>query len=393
MDTGAYSVTKQNGMLKTIKFLSESKKYYDIYENVNKNYESSKEQLFEAKGKIKVLSVKLKEYNTVLDGMNAEFKSKQEMGGKFKEELDGLEEKVQAVKTEIGELFEQKNQIREEHYKAKFQYEHQFEEIEYYKYLTHQKDRLVKEEKERLKKIEDEKRREKERLERQQNMPNPYEDDILQTQYLITQLKLKKRDFETNIGKYEADQKRREEDLSRKKEIEKRQEEGKIEVHIKTKEPRIVIGECNKKKRRQNKKQAKPSDQPVEEQKQEEGQTSKKLEFKYDIVKGLIELNLNVPDKIEDISKTIDELDKLREALEEKGKKELEKLFENSNWEEIDESKIRKGSGDIVLEYEEEEEDPRKKRFNQDGQPQNKKKHPRQKLNAEDEKEFMPLGS
>ena len=387
MDTGSYSTSKQNGMLKQIKFLNDSKKFYSIFEKVNGNFEECKQIIFDTRKKKKTLSEKISEYNAILDEMNKDFKSKKELSDKFKEDLDKLEDKVQGIKKEIGELFEKKKEIREQHFKSKFDYEAQQEELGYFEYLKHQKDKLLKEEREKQRQIEEEKRKEKEKEERQANMPNPYEDDMSQIQYLITQLKLKKRDFENNVTRQEAEQKRMTEDLERKKEIEKKAEEGKIQVHHKTKGELLVVGSNNK--RRKHNKRHKPK---VQEDKKGDFDTpapSQKLEFKYDVVKGIVELGVDVPDKIEDIQATIEKLEQLNSELEDKGKAELEELFEHENWEEM-QDKYQKSSAkdDIMLEYDEEEN------YNNTRQEtQEVKKQPKQKMNAEDENEFMALGS
>ena len=89
--------------------------------------------MYEIRGNISSHSKKIKQYNITLDEMNAEFKSRRENKDKFSEELDNLEAKVQDIKKEIGDLFEEKNNHREEHYKGYFNYEAQLEEIAYYK--------------------------------------------------------------------------------------------------------------------------------------------------------------------------------------------------------------------------------------------------------------------
>ena len=251
--TTTMPVAKEKEMFKRMKFLEKSKQYYTTFEGLQKKSKTFKDHIYETKGKINALSKKIRKYNNTLDSMNEEFKSKMKLKDKFSEELDTLEEKIQEVKKEIGTLFEKKNEIREQHYKERFNYEAQLEEIEYHKYLQRQLDELIANQKRKEKEDAEKQRKEEEKLEKRKNMPNPYIDEINNCAYLITQLRLKKRDHENYLAKLEADRKRKEDDIERKKEIEKQQEEGKIIIHHK-KEDNLVIGRRNKKKKNKNKK-------------------------------------------------------------------------------------------------------------------------------------------
>lgn len=361
LTTESVSVVKEKEMFKQVQFLEKSKPYYETYELLQKKLDASKAKLFEAKGEVGTLSKKIKSYNKTLDEMNEEFKSKKELKDKYGHELDKLEAKIQDIKKEIGELYEKKTQIREEHYKQKFNYESQLEEINYHQYLKGQKDHLLAQEKERLKKEAEEKRKEEEKLEKKRNMPNPFEDEINLCAYLITQLKLKKRDHESSLSKFEAEAKRREEDAERKKEMVKRQEEGKIQIYQKE-DDHVVIGKKQRKKQKQKQQKGEPA-QPtqVEEKITTKDSSKNKIDLKYDVVKGLVELGIDVPEhKVDDIDKAVDQLNELKEKYEERGRKKLEEIFKSDKWEEEYQRQVENPEDEFFVNEEEEKVEEKK---------------------------------
>ena len=241
LTTETIPVQQQKELYKRQKFLEKSKQYYDTFESLQEKLSGIKAEQYEIKGKSFELGKQIKEYNDVLDKMNTEFKSKQNDRTELETALNKLESKVQEIKAEIGKIFEKKNEIREQYYKSQQDYYTQQDTIYYYQYLQEQKDYLIQQEeerkareaeelKEKLRKEAEEKKKEEEKLERKNNMPNPYEEDIRTCGYLITQLRLKKRDHESLTVKAEAELKRKQEDAERRKEIERKQEEGKIQI-------------------------------------------------------------------------------------------------------------------------------------------------------------------
>mmetsp|Transcript_40525 Transcript_40525/g.46480 ORF Transcript_40525/g.46480 Transcript_40525/m.46480 type:complete len:659 (-) Transcript_40525:48-2024(-) len=353
---------KEKEMFKHQKFLEKSKPYYETFEKLNAKMAKLKEQHFEARGKSIELGKKIKEYNTILDEMNEEFKSKKELQDKHSEELQKLEDKIQVVKTEIGKLFEKKNEIREQHYKEKFNYEAQLEELAYYDYLKVQQGYLIAEEKERLKQEAEVKRKEEEKLERKKNMPNPYEEEIKSIGYLITQLRLKKRDYESMVARAESEAIRRQEEAERRKEIEKQQAEGRILI-VQNKK----AGNQFNKNKKKGKNQKGKTDQPAASNEEEKVSTTAnppkvKFDFKYDVVKGLVELNLDVPSSsVEEIDKVIEKLYTIKTNLEDKGKIEIDKIFASENWQEAEEKLLKNGEDNFLLVEEEEEHRKEKK--------------------------------
>ena len=365
LTTESIPVAQQKELYKKQKFLEKSKQYYSTFESLQQKYGVIKTEHYETKGKSFELGKQIKEYNEVLDKMNIEFKSKQSNKEELKESLNKLESKVQEIKAEIGKLFEKKNEIREQYYKSQDEYYTQLDTIAYYQYLQEQKDYLIyldnerkqreaEELKEKQRKEAEEKKKEEEKLERKKNMPNPFEEDIKTCGYLITQLRLKKRDYEALSVKAEADIKRRQEDVERKKEIEKKQEEGKILIF--EKENDVVVGKRNKKKQKQKENKQKVEKPVVAEEEKintAPAHQKSKIELKYDVVKGILELNLDPPSTIEEVEKVIDQIYEMKVKLEEKGRQEIERIFTSENWKEAEE-KYLKEANDILLVEEEE---------------------------------------
>lgn len=365
MTTESLPVAKEKEVFKQIQFLEKSRPFYEDYEHLRKKQKAIKDQIFEEKGKIGKLSKTIKSYNTTLDEMNEEFKSKKENTDTFKSDLEKLENKVQDIKKEIGVLFEKKNEIREQHYKQKFNYECQVELQNYYDYLQEQKDELQREEKERLKQEAEVKRKEDEKLEHKKNMPNPFADEINQCGYLITQLRLKKRDHDTTIAKAEIEAQRREMEEERKKEIEKQQEAGKILIHTKEEDP-LPMSKKQKKKQKQKQMKGEPTTKPVEVKETPKDPSKVKIDLKYDVVKGLIELGIEVPENtVEDIDKTIEKLYQIKDKYEERGKEKIEKVFRSDNWKEEYEKHLQGPEADLLIVEEEEkkyEDKPKQKK-------------------------------
>lgn len=355
MTTETIPVAKEKELFKQVQFLEKSKQYYDVFETLQKKLKAIKDQNFESKGQMSGLTRKLKGYQKKLDEMASEMKSKKELKDKFSEELSKWEEKVQEIKKEIGKLFEKKNEIKEQHYKEKFSYECQQEEIRYYEYLQHQKQLLIEEEKEKQRQIAEEKKREEEKLEKMKSMPNPFEDEINLCAYLISQLRLKKRDYENFVNKVELEAKQKEEEEERKKEIEKQHEAGKIQIYQKEEDP-LPVGK--KQKKRQKIKSKKPDAAPT----QKHNPSKVKIDLKYDVVKGLVELGIDVPEhKVEDIDKAIEVLGTKKDEYEAKGQKKIQEVFKSENWQEVYERQLQGAEEEFLLKEEEQEDQQQKK--------------------------------
>jgi hypothetical protein len=354
LTTTSMSVAKERDMRKMVKFLEKSKQYYATFEALNAKLKAAKNAQYETKGKISELSKKIKKYNKTLDQMNEEFKSQKENKEEFKAELDKLEAKVQDVKKQIGDLFEKKNEIREQHYKNKFLYEAQLEELNYYDYLQRQKDQLLAEQKAKEREEAEAKRQIDEKQQKKEEMPNPFQDEIGQCGYLITQLKMKKRDHESFVVKLEAESKKREIEEERKKEIEKQAQEGKIQVYQKE-EDEVVVGK-NRRKKNKKKGKVQAQQQPQQTSAAPKDPSKVKIEFKYDVVKALIELGVDVPEqKLEEIDQTIEQLEKLKTDFEERGQKKIDEIFEKENWQEQYDKYMNATDEDWIVNEEEEQ--------------------------------------
>jgi len=355
LTTQTIPVAKQKELFKKVQFLEKSKPHYKTFELLQAKLKEAKGNQYKEKLKIWELTKQIKGYKHTLDVMNEENKAKRQDKDKFSEELQKLEDKVHDVKKEIGTLFEKKNEIREQHYKKLFTHEVQKEQIAYYQHLQLQKDHLIAKNKEQMKYVEEKQRQEEEKLEKMKSMPNPFSDEINQCAYLISQLRLKKRDHENYIVKAEMEVKRREDDAERKKEIEKKEEEGKIQVYQKEEDP-LPVGKKQKKKQKQQ--QMKQAPAPAQKDKTDATVSTKpKIDFKYDVVKGLLELGVDVPEhKAEEIDHTIDRLTQLKENYEAKGNMKIQDLFKSGNWQEKYEKQLQAPEEEFLLHEEEEEQ-------------------------------------
>lgn len=96
----------------------------------------------------------------------------------IKQSLDKYEEDIQKVKNDLNKLFDRKNEVREEFFKAKLEYEIQKDEISHAEWIKRQKEQLVEREKEKAERIA---ARKQAMLDR----PNPYLKEIETCEHLI----------------------------------------------------------------------------------------------------------------------------------------------------------------------------------------------------------------
>lgn len=107
--------------------------------------------------------------------MNKEFEESKNLKETNKEVFEELEQKVQVIKEAIAKIFEKKNQVKEEFYHAKFDYEVEQDEIRHIEYLIRKKEKLVKDEEYKKKREQ----YEREKLEKLlSSEPNPYIEEI-----------------------------------------------------------------------------------------------------------------------------------------------------------------------------------------------------------------------
>ena len=121
---------------------------------------------------------------------------------------------------------------------------------------------------------------------------------------MITQLKLKNETLKIMLPEKRQNRNVWLRTLRERRKLENKLNKGKIQAHQKPKENCQPSKQYNK--RRKDNKRHKPK---VQEDKKGNFDTlapSQQLEFKYDVVKGIVELGVDVPDKIEDIQATIE---------------------------------------------------------------------------------------
>ena len=113
----------------------------------------------------------------------------------------------------------------------------------------------------------------------------------------------------------------------------------------------------NKKNKEDNKAEAPAPPKPKDPSKA-------KIELKLEIVRGLLELGIDVPNhKIEDIDKAIEELEKKKAHFEELGQKRIDEIFKSETWQDDYEKELNRADEDfIVREEEEAEEKPKKEK-------------------------------
>ncbi len=169
INTESLAPAQEKDIHKEISFLKKSIEYVarlDVIAPKKDEAKALKDSVKKERGK---LIPKLKSYDKILDAMTAEFKANAENREENKEELDALEEKIQTLKTEISEVFEKKNVVKEEHYKAMYEWACEKDKIGYLEFQHRRQEKLKKDQEWKAKKQQEE-------ADRRAAQPNPYED-------------------------------------------------------------------------------------------------------------------------------------------------------------------------------------------------------------------------
>lgn len=94
------------------------------------------------------------------------------------EQLNKFNDQITKIEEDIGKIHAQKDEARENYYKAKLEYELEADEIYHKEQVARRKQQLVEREEYRKKIIE-------ERKQQMQDRPNPYEKEIETCDHLI----------------------------------------------------------------------------------------------------------------------------------------------------------------------------------------------------------------
>ena len=93
-------------------------------------------------------------------------------------DVQKFEDQIQSIKEEINTQFEKKNELKEDYYKGKLEYEIEFDEIRHKEWISREKIWIIEQEESRVKRLE-------ERKLAIANRPNPYDREIETCQHLI----------------------------------------------------------------------------------------------------------------------------------------------------------------------------------------------------------------
>jgi len=96
-----------------------------------------------------------------------------------KEKLDKFEVEIAKIKEQVNELFQKKNDLREDYYKDKLAFETEKDEINQIEWMAREKQKIIDREENKKKRIEERKQMLKDR-------PNPYEKEIETCEHLIS---------------------------------------------------------------------------------------------------------------------------------------------------------------------------------------------------------------
>jgi hypothetical protein len=226
----------------------------------------------------------------------------------------------------VKEIEQKKEEAREEHYKKKFEFECQKNQVFRVDRMNRRKNDLIKQQEENKLK-EEEKRAERD------GMPNPFEDEISNCDFLIRYCKKILKDKEQKENKVQKDHVRKEDQAKTEEELKKRAEEGKIQF-IKPKKDRereelLVIGDENSTQGKKKNKRKKP--QPVKKEETSESKDPNELTFKYEIIHAFSEVGVSPPDTIQDLDEKISDLESKRNDYFERGEKKLDSQFISNN--------------------------------------------------------------
>lgn len=189
MTTTSISAADERECHKEITFLKKSLEFVARMDDLLPRKDELHDEIKSVKPYIRKLRKQIYEYNQKLDTMNEEFKASNKLRDENSQVLDKLEETVQTIKKVIGELYQEKSDLKEAFFKAKYEFELQQQIVRHRDFIIRRQTRLQDD-------VKYEKEREEKRLAERAAIPNPFEDEIENCTFLAGYLKKLKRDRE-----------------------------------------------------------------------------------------------------------------------------------------------------------------------------------------------------
>jgi len=250
--------------------------------------------------------------------MNEEFKASNKLRDENRGVLDNLEEQVQTIKKVIGELYQEKSDLKEAFYKAKYDYEIQQQVIRHRDFIIRRKTKLEND-------VKYEKEREEKRIAERAAIPNPFEDEIENCNFLANYLKKLKRDREAKEIKQNVEEVKKETESIIKGELEKQAADGKLQFYtpVTEEETTLVIGGGRGKGKKNRKKKEKKNQKVVVTP--TVSADSDDVNLSLDILRTFAIVRVEAPTSATQLAEVIEKLEAQAADWEQKGQDEINK--------------------------------------------------------------------
>lgn len=337
--TTSLKAADERANIKETDFLRRSLEYVEQYDALKPKLDAIKDELKPLYGQQKKLRDQIGKYNTQLDQMNEDFRTSQQLREENKEELDKLSAKIDAVKEEIQKLFEKKGEIKEQHFKLKFEHKCQNQQIKHIEYIKRTKERLEKQE-------EYKKQKEEEALAKRESIPNPYEQQIADCQWLSNYLKKIKRDHENATKQTLKQEEQKVNSEEAKEALMKQVKDQKIEMYqpqSKEEGTTYIGGKKGGKKGRKNKQKANQKVADAQATIVEEG--TDKLNLNFEILRSFATVKVQAPSTVAEIDDVVAKLLKSAEEFESQGEQEISEGMFDADRENPEDSHQQKPRG------------------------------------------------
>jgi len=246
MSTTTLNPEEERKYLKEISFLRKSLSYVERLDAIKPKKDEAYSKKKAALGARKKFGPQIRAIDETLDRMNEEYKASAALREEKKEDLDKLEEQIQEIKAEIDTLFQKKGEVKEAHYKEKYEWHVERDHERYIEGLHKRQEKLKKDEEWKEKKLQEER-------EKRAALPNPYADEISNCTFLARFCRKLVRDAEAKEKASVREEIKGETEALHEEEIKKMESDGRIEVHTKSDGATTIIGGKGKKGKKKRK--------------------------------------------------------------------------------------------------------------------------------------------
>ncbi|CAG9310856.1 unnamed protein product [Blepharisma stoltei] len=290
LETTTMPLPEEKKLIQKLGLLKQSRPLATEYKTRSARIAELKKEKDSTWAQIEALKKQVIDTNAEIGSITARLKESKE---KLQTEIPQLIEERKQIQEKIKELIEKKKQVNDEFYEEKRKYNEQRQQIQYIEWATKIKEKLIKQEE--YKKAEEERKKYEE-----ENKPHPYEKEITQCENFIAYLQ--------RLVPNEEESKEESKEETKDEFLAKKEQRG-------AQESEQWFGQAKKKTKKKRERGRKKESEPL-------------LALPIELLNFFSFAGIKVPTKSEELSSTIEELEKKRdyfESLEERVETKEEK--------------------------------------------------------------------